>query len=66
MHGLTSKIAGIKGKTDLSSSLYTDQSEAKNSSDTVIYYPLPWSVAAICDLSSGAKGLFAKLCFDAW
>lgn len=35
------------------------------SKPTVKFYPLPWSVAAFRDLTSGAKGLYAKLNSDA-
>ncbi len=58
--------ANNKGKSDINRDLPGAGRVTEESSDTVIFYPLPWLVAAICDLSSGAKGLFAKLCFDAW
>jgi len=58
--------AYIKGKTDIRRVLPGAEKATKKSISTVKYWPLPWAVAAICDLSSGAKGLFAKLIFDAW
>lgn len=42
------------------------ETKGKKLSDTVIFYALPLVVAAIKGLSSGAKGLFARLIFGAW
>ncbi|MBA7615629.1 hypothetical protein ES703_22913 [subsurface metagenome] len=66
MGGLAYKIAdaGVKSKRYRDS--VSAERGAKKSLDSVPFWPLPWVVAAICDLSSGAKGLFAKLIFDAW
>ncbi|MBA7619638.1 hypothetical protein ES703_26977 [subsurface metagenome] len=65
MHSLARQKADTAGKTDISRSLTTGHSEENKSSKTAPFWPLPWLVAAICDLSSGAKCLFAKLCYDA-
>lgn len=58
--------ADRNGKSEHSRTVCNDRSEANNSPDTVIFYPLPWSVVVICGLSSGSKWLYAKLNFDAW
>ena len=66
MPGTVRKKVDNKDKTDISRVLPGAERDAKKSIPTVKYYPLPWMVAVICDLSPGAKGLFAKLIFDAW
>ena len=66
MGELPCKIADVGGKSDINRVLPGGGTVAKKSLETVIYWPLFWTVAAICDLSSGAKILFAKLVFDAW
>jgi DNA-binding MarR family transcriptional regulator len=55
-----------KVKTYIQRRVLTEKQGAKKSSDTVRFYPLPWVVAVICELSSGPKWLYAKLNFDAW
>ncbi|MBA7526315.1 hypothetical protein ES705_18476 [subsurface metagenome] len=55
-----------KVKTYIQRRVLTEKQGAKKSIPTVKFYPLPWSVAVICDLSSGAKWLYAKLNSDAW
>jgi len=57
--------ADTAGKTDISRSLTTGHSGENKSSKKATFWQLPWLVAAICDLSSGAKCLFAKMIFDA-
>lgn len=66
MSGLAYKIDDVGGKSEVSRSLTTANSGANKSPATVIFYPLPWVVAVICELSSGPKWLYAKLNFDAW
>lgn len=66
MQSSVRKKADRKGKSEVYRSISTDRSKANNSLDSIRFWQLPWSVAAICDLSSGAKWLYAKLNFDAW
>jgi len=66
MPGTVRKKVDNKDKTDIRRVLPGAERITKKSIPTVKYYPLPWMVAVICDLSSGAKGLYAKLIFDAW
>ena len=55
------KKADNKRKTDVFGVLPGAETVAKKSPEDVKYYLLPWSVAAICGLSSGAKILYAVL-----
>lgn len=66
MHGTVRQKVDRTVKSKYPRKVLTEKQGAKKSIPTVKFYPLPWVVAAICDLSSGAKMLFAKLCFDAW
>lgn len=66
MGGLASKIADIVGKSDINRGSVCGETEANKSLDSIPFWQLPWSVAMICGLSSGAKWLYAKLNFDAW
>ena len=66
MPGTVKQKADNNGKTEINRDLPGEETVAKKSADTVIFWQLCWTVAAIRDLSSGAKVLFAKLCFDAW
>jgi len=66
MHRAARQKADTKGQTDINRALPGEGRVTKKSIPTVKFWPVPWRVAVICDLSSGAKVLFAKLCFDAW
>ncbi|MBA7693270.1 hypothetical protein ES703_101848 [subsurface metagenome] len=66
MHRAARQKAHTKAKTDIYRGSVSAEPAEKKSSGTVIFWPLPWVVAAICDLNSGPKGLFAKMIFDAW
>ncbi len=54
-----------KVKTYIPRRVLTEKQGAKKSSDTVRFYALPLVVPVICKVSSGAKGLYAKLNSDA-
>jgi len=58
--------ADIDSQTEIIGDLPGAGKVTEKSIPTVPFWQLPWVVAAICDLSSGAKVLFAKLIFDAW
>jgi len=60
------KKADRQGKNEVSRTISTDRSGANKSLDSIPFWRLPWSVAAICGLNSGPKWLYAKLNFDAW
>ncbi|MBA7605257.1 hypothetical protein ES703_12387 [subsurface metagenome] len=66
MHSKARQKAVDDSKSEVSSSIITGNSGANKSPDSILFWQLPWSVAMICGLSSGAKCLFAKLNFDAW
>ena len=66
MHNAARKKADTGSQTEIFGALPGAERVAKKSIPTVKFWPLPWVVAAICDLRSGPKALFAKLCFDAW
>ena len=65
MSGLARKIADVGGKSKVSRGSVSAEQGAKKSSDTVRFYALPLVVPVICKVSSGAKGLYAKLNSDA-
>ncbi len=66
MHRAVRKKLDRKVKSQHTIRVLTEKQEANKSSRTVRFCPLYWIVAVICDLSSGAKVLFAKMIFDAW
>jgi len=66
MSGLAYKIADVGWKSDISRDSVSAEKGANKSLDSIQFWQLPWLVAAICDLGSGAKILYAKLIFDAW
>lgn len=66
MHNEVRQKLDSKLKSQNTRRVLTEKQQANKSPETTIFYTLPLVVAMICGLSSGAKGLFAKLNFDAW
>ena len=66
MPAATRKKADNRRKTQINRDLPGAERVTKKSTETVKFWPLFWRVAVICDLSSGPKWLYAKLCLDAW
>ncbi len=66
MHGSARQKADIDSKPEIIGALPGAERVTRKSPESPPFWKLPWSVAAICDLSSGPKILFAKMWHDAF